>query len=73
MNDLNRQAYLDRKQEEREARRDRMRMTMGLIDFLGVVLGVFAIFVLVLLIVSLLAWLARDAKSTFSVIFSAFT
>ena len=60
----NRDAYFERKEEEKEARRDRWRLTMGLMEFLAVVL--------VLLIVSLLSWLRQDASATFDVILALF-
>lgn len=64
--------YFFRKEEEREEKLDRLRMTAGLMEFVGVVLGVMAIFVLVVLIVSLCNWLYRDMASIFSVVFSIF-
>ena len=45
----NRDAYFERKEEEKEARRDRWRLTMGLMEFLAVVAGVAVTLVLVLL------------------------
>ena len=44
----NRDAYFERKEEEKEARRDRWRLTMGLMEFLAVVAGVAVTLVLVL-------------------------
>lgn len=64
--------YFYRKEEEREERLDRLRLTAALMEFFGVVLGVMAIFVLVVLIVSLCNWLYRDMASIFSVAFSIF-
>lgn len=64
--------YFVRKEEEREEKLDRLRMTAGLLNFFGVVLGVIAIFVLVVLIVSLCNWLFRDMSGIFSVVFSIF-
>ena len=64
--------YFIRKEEEREERLDRLRMTAGLMEFFGVVLGVIAIFVLVVLIVSLCNWLYRDMSGIFSALFSIF-
>jgi len=64
--------YYIRKEEEREEKLDRLRMTAGLMDFFGVVLGVIAIFVLVVLIVSLCNWLYRDMAGIFSLAFSIF-
>ena len=64
--------YFVRKEEEREERLDRLRMTAGLLEFFGVVLGVFAVFVLVILIVSLCNWLYRDMSGMISLMFSIF-
>ena len=64
--------YFIRKEEEREERLDRLRLTAGMLEFFGVVLGVFAIFALVVLIVSLCNWLYRDMAGIFSVAFSIF-
>ena len=68
----NRDAYFVRREEEKEARRDRWRLTMGLMEFLAVVAGVAVTLVLVLLIVSLLSWLRQDASATFDVILALF-
>lgn len=68
----NRDAYFERKEEEKEARRDRWRLIMGLMEFLAVVAGVAVTLVLVLLIVSLLSWLRQDASATFDVILALF-
>ena len=64
--------YFVRKEEEREERLDRLRLTAAMIDFFGVVLGVFAVFVLVILIVSLCNWLYRDMSGMISLMFSIF-
>lgn len=64
--------YFIRKEEEREERLDRLRLTAGLMEFFGVVVGVAAIFVLVVLIVSLCNWLYRDMSGVFSLLFSIF-
>ena len=64
--------YFVRKEEEREERLDRLRMTAGLLEFFGVVLGVFSVFVLVILIVSLCNWLYRDMSGMISLMFSIF-
>ena len=64
--------YYIRKEEERQERIDRLRLTAGLLEFLGVVAGVAVIFVLVLLIVSLLNWLWNDLSGVFSIIISIF-
>ena len=68
----NRDAYFERKEEEKEARRDRWRLTMGLMECLAVVAGVAVTLVLVLLTVSLLSWLRQDASATFDVILALF-
>ena len=64
--------YYIRKEEERQERLDRLRLTAGLLEFLGVVAGVAVIFVLVLLIASLLNWLWNDLSGIFSIIISIF-
>ena len=64
--------YFIRKEEERQEKLDRMRLTAGMLEFLGVVAGIAAIFVLVLLIASLINWLWRDLSGIFSVIISIF-
>ena len=64
--------YFVRKEEEREERLDRLRMTAGLLEVFGVVLGEFAVFVLVILIVSLCNWLYRDMSGMISLMFSIF-
>ena len=64
--------YFIRKEEEREERMDRLRLTAGLVDFFGVVVGVVVVFALVVLIVSLCNWLYRDMSDVFSVLFSIF-
>lgn len=67
-----REDYFARQEERREEIRDRWRLTAGAAEFLAVVAGVAAIFVLVLLIVSLLNWLWQDLGSVFDVVFSMF-
>ena len=64
--------YFIRKEEERQEKLDRMRLTAGMLEFLGVVAGIAAIFVLVLLIASLIHWLWRDLSGIFSVIITIF-
>ncbi len=64
--------YTLRKEEERAARRDRLRFAAGMSDFLGVVLGFVSILLLVLLLISLLSWLKRDITSTFALLRSRF-
>ena len=43
-------------------------MAAGVMNFLGVVLGVVCIFVLLALLFSLISWLSQDFSSTFSLI-----
>jgi len=64
--------YYIRKEEERQEHLDRLRLTAGLMEFLGVVAGLAVVFVLVLLIVSLLSWLWRDLSGIFSIVISIF-
>ena len=60
--------YLAVREEERQARRDRLRFAAGMSDFVGVILGVVTILIALLLIFSLVNWLARDISSTFTFI-----
>ena len=73
MNEERREEYLARKEEERQLRRDRWRLTSGLAEFAAVAAGVAACLVLVLLIVSLVNWLRQDARSTFAVFIEMFS
>ncbi len=67
-----RDAYFERKQEEEEERRDRWRLTTGLMEFFAVVLGIAVTLMLVALIVSLLSWVRQDASDIFDVFLSLF-
>ena len=67
-----RDAYFERKQEEEEERRDRWRLTTGLMEFLAVVVGIAVTLMLVALIVSLLSWGRQDASDIFDVFLSLF-
>ena len=67
-----RDAYFERKQEEEEERRDRWRLTTGLMEFLAVVVGIAVTLMLVALIVSLLSWVRQDASDIFDVFLSLF-
>ncbi len=67
-----RDAYFERKQEEEEERRDRWRLTTGLMEFFAVVLGIAVTLMLVALIVSLLSWVRQDASVIFDVFLSLF-
>lgn len=68
----NREDYFAWREAEREEVRDRWRLTMAALEFLAVVAGIAAIFVLVILIASLLDWLWKDLGTVFEVIFSMF-
>ncbi len=72
MDEQKREEYFARKEEDRELRRDRLRLTAGMADFLGVVAGVAVCLILVLLIASLVSWLRQDAGSTFAVFIDMF-
>ncbi len=67
-----RQEYEQRKKWEKEDRREHFRLAAGMMDFLGVVLGVIVILVLLALIFSLVSWLAQDVSSTFSILRTRF-
>ena len=67
-----REDYEQRKEWERLDRQDRFRVAAGLMNFLGVVLGVACIFVLLALLFSLLSWLSQDISSTFSILRTRF-
>lgn len=67
-----RNAHVMRREEERAARRDRLRFAAGMSDFVGVVLGFACILVLVLLLISLFSWLRRDILSMFAFLRSRF-
>lgn len=62
----NRQEYEQRKAWEKEDKREHFRMAAGMMDFLGVVLGVIGILVLLALLFSLISWLTQDISSTLS-------
>lgn len=64
--------YYLKKELDREERLDRMRMTAGVMEFLGVAAGVFVILLLIVLTVSLCNWLYRDLSGVFSAMFSIF-
>jgi len=72
MDEQKREEYLARREEDRQLRQDRLRLTAGMADFLGVVGGVAVCLILVLLIASLISWLRQDAGSTFSVFIDMF-
>ncbi len=68
----NRREYEQRKEQERLERQDRFRVAAGVMNFLGVVLGVVCIFVLLALLFSLISWLNQDISSTFSILRTRF-
>ena len=67
-----RQEYEQRKEQERQDMQDRFRVVAGVLNFLGVVLGVVAIFLLLALLFSLISWLSQDVSSTFSILRTRF-
>ena len=67
-----RQEYEQRKKWGKEDRREHFRLAAGMMDFLGVVLGVIVILVLLALIFSLVSWLTQDVSSTFSILRTRF-
>ena len=60
--------YSIRKQWEKEDRQDRYKVAAGVMEFLGVVLGVISILLLLALIVSLVSWLIKDISGTFAIL-----
>ena len=72
MQQPSRQEYEQRKEQERLDMQDRFRVAEGVMNFLGVVLGVVAIFLLLALLFSLLSWLSQDISSTFSILRTRF-
>ena len=64
----NRQEYEMKKEWEHEQRQDRFRVAAGMMEFLGVVLGVVGILVLVALLISLISWLSQNVAGTFSLL-----
>ncbi len=72
MTQPSRQAYEQRKQWEKEDRREHFRLAAGMMDFLGVVVGVICILVLLALLFSLISWLTQDISSTFSLLRTRF-
>ena len=64
--------YFQRKEWEAQEKRDRYRVAAGMMNFLGVVVGVAAIFLLLALLFSLLSWLFQDISSTFAILRTRF-
>lgn len=63
-----REEYEKKKELERQQRQDHFRVAAGMMEFLGVVLGVVSILVLVALLISLISWLSQNVSGTFSLI-----
>lgn len=70
---MDHQDYFTLKEEERAAKQDRYRFAAGMTDFVGVILGVVAILLMLLLIFSLVNWLRRDISNTFTFINTRFS
>ncbi len=68
----NREAYEQRKEWERQEKQDHFRVAAGMMEFVGVVLGIMAILVLLALLFSLLNWLRQDFASNFSTLAARF-
>ncbi|MBR1584633.1 MAG: hypothetical protein IJ662_03745 [Clostridia bacterium] len=68
----NREQYEQRKEWERQEKQDHFRVAAGMMEFLGVVLGIVAILVLLALLFSLLNWLGQDFAGTFSILRTRF-
>lgn len=68
----NRQHYEQRKEWERQEKQDHFRVAAGMMEFLGVVLGIVVILVLLALLFSLLNWLGKDFASNFSLLRTRF-
>ncbi|MDI9520942.1 MAG: hypothetical protein QM308_07335 [Bacillota bacterium] len=69
---MDHQDYFEQKEEELQARKDRLRFAAGMSDFVGVILGVVVILLMLLLIFSLVSWLRRDITNTFTFINNRF-
>lgn len=64
--------YFRHKEWERQEKRDHLRVAAGVMEFLGVVLGVVCILVLLALLFSLVTWLSQDIGSTFAILRTRF-
>lgn len=67
-----REEYEQRKEWEHQEKLDHFRVASKMMEFVGVVLGVIAIFVLLALLFSLITWLRQDIASTFSILRARF-
>ena len=68
----NRQQYEQKKEWERQEKQDHFRVAAGMMEFLGVVLGIVVILVLLALLFSLLNWLGKDIAGNFSLLRTRF-
>ena len=64
----NRQEYEMKQEWEREQRQDRFRVAAGMMEFVGVALGVIGILALIALLISLISWLSQNVSDTFSLL-----
>ena len=64
--------YFQRKEWEAQEKRDRYRVAAGMMNFLGVVVGVAAIFLLLALLFSLVSWFSQDMTSNFAILRTRF-
>lgn len=64
----NRQEYELKKELEREQKQDRFRLAAGMMEFLGVALGIVGILALIALLISLISWLSQNVSDTFSLL-----
>ncbi|MBQ4074687.1 MAG: hypothetical protein IJD39_05730 [Clostridia bacterium] len=64
--------YFQRKEWERREKQDHFKVAAGVMNFLGVVLGVVSILVLAALLISLLSWLGQDIASNFTILRTRF-
>ena len=72
MQQSSREEYEQRKEWERLEKQDHFRVAAKMMEFVGVVVGVIAIFVLLALLFSLITWLDQDIASTFSILRTRF-
>ncbi len=72
MQQPSREEYEQRKEWERQEKLDHFRVAAKMMEFVGVVVGVIAIFVLLALLFSLISWLSQDIASTFSILRTRF-
>ena len=68
----NRQEYEQRKEWARQEREDHFRVAAGMMEFMGVVLGIVVILVMLALLFSLVSWLMQDIESISTIFHSWF-